>query len=87
MTKLSILNLSGVEPKQTPIEFIKYIDGNGNIYSSEAKPNEWENVMLLIPKSTDDCMYDTMLAWDDTTDGEDSCSTIYLGHWNDGVIE
>lgn len=82
MTKVSVFGQNTAESKQLkPIEFVKKLGYTCEIEASVTEPKEWENVMLLERKYTYDGL-DLMIVWDEDIDDK----TIYLGHWNDGII-
>lgn len=80
MTKVTIL---GQEPKEVkelkPIEFTRAFDFNESFEKAIIKPFRWKNIELV-------CRYerfDVMFAYDD----DRSVGGLYLGHFNDGVVE
>lgn len=80
MTKVTIL---GQEPNKAkelkPIEFIKYINIDESFSDATTKPSRWKNIELVCRYT----MFDIMFAYDDDRDR----GTLYLGHFNDGVVE
>lgn len=86
MTKLTTLaELLQEEPKQEvakkkPIEFKSYLQVDGEIGKDCVKPTEWDNILLIEKDYGED--FDLMLAWDEL-----GFATLFLGHWNDGVVE
>lgn len=84
MTKVIIL---GQEPKEEkklkPIEFVKFLSRK---LSLEDQPTygakDWDNVELICKRYT--TKYDLMFVYDDN-DRENGI--LYLGHFNDGVVE
>lgn len=63
-----------------PIEFKKTLTKETML---KIKPKQWDNLMCL-GKAPSQQEYDLILAWDDSsTNGK----VVYLGHWNDGVVE
>ena len=86
MTKIIILGENIGDQKPTkPIEFCFYLDACMGIVSTEGdsgKPDKWGNIELI---SEDyDGEHDLMFAWDEC-DGR-SEGTLYIGHFNDGVV-
>ena len=87
MTKAKTLNeFISVPPKAPkPIEFVKLVilyDKESSYTNPSVHPSAWENIILLRPKSNA-CSYDLMIAFDDN---DMINSKLYLGHWNDGVV-
>lgn len=81
MTKVSVFGQEATESKKLkPIEFVKALGRSGEIELSACNPKDWKNIMLLEKEYTSD-NFDLIMAWDSIND-----KTIYLGHWNDGVI-
>lgn len=80
MTKISVF---GEEPKKEKelkkIELVYYLSRGKKQKSATTRAGHWGNIMLV----SNDGEYDIMLAWDGQ---EASCGTVYLGHWNDGVV-
>lgn len=65
-----------------PIEFCKSVSKTGYILKTVINPKQWGNVILLIQSEDND--YDIMFAFDNNAKYE---GVVYLGHWNDGVVE
>lgn len=84
MVNVSIFGHETNKQEKKPIEFVQQINIDGKVCDSKNSPTNWNNVMLLIDKSVHNEDYDTMYAWDDC---EPNGGTIYLGYWNDGIIE
>jgi len=84
MTKVTIL---GQEPKEEkklkPIEFVKYLNGVAGVNGDCCLPSEWRNIVLL-SKDYFKCGHDLMLAY---SFGVNNDACLYLGHFNDGVVE
>ena len=81
MTKVSVFGQEATESKPLkPIEFVKMLGYGGKIEPSACNPEGWSNIMLLEKKYTSDD-FDLIMAWNNINN-----KTIYLGHWNDGVI-
>ena len=81
MTKVIDLTKEAKEEKGLkPIEFVKYISTHGNQVYTCAKPADFGNVELICKKYGG--LYDLMFAFD----GERSSGSLYLGHFNDGIV-
>ena len=80
MTKVIII---GEEPKtgKKPIEFIKACEAD-EWGSPMSEPKHCGNIELISKKFTSE--FDLMFAYDDDDRG---CGVLYLGHFNDGVVE
>ena len=87
-TKCIVLGQPEQEKKGKPIEFVEFINGDGQIekWSSGdgAEPNEYA-VIELVSKSYTENKLDLMFAWD--FDRNERGATLFLGHWNDGFVE
>lgn len=86
MTKVIVI---GEQPKEEnelkPIEFVYQLiesKGKPRIEKAGALPFMWNNIEL-ISKSQSIDFYDMMFAYDN----DRSRGIIYLGHFNDGVVE
>ena len=82
MTKVSVF---GEQPTEQPkelkkIKFVKALVNEFAFDKSCCSPKSWANLMLLEKEYTKSGL-DLIMAWDDISD-----KTIYLGHWNDGVV-
>lgn len=93
MTKVSVF---GQEPAEQPkelkkIEFVKCLNDDESFdddITSSIMPSSWLNVSL-ITKNHNGAGMDLILAWDSGLDKKLGCpigGTLFLGHWNDGVI-
>lgn len=83
MTKVTTLTeLLQEETKQEkkPIEFVKFLNEFGKIDKATCFPKDYLTVSLIQSKYTNE--FDLILAWNNI-----SYPTLYLGHWNDGVVE
>lgn len=80
MTKCTVFNPEQQKEKEDkkPIEFVTYIHSEGVAKVYNNLPHDYDNI-VLIKRGT----LDTMLAYDTDPD----LGLIYLGHWNDGVVE
>lgn len=82
MTKVIIL---GQEPKEEkklkPIEFVKSLTSMLNIQNSFSSPKGYNHVELISRKYNSE--YDLMFAYDE----DRNKGNLYLGHFNDGVVE
>jgi len=81
MTKVSVFGQEAEqEKKKKPIEFVKYLNGD-EVEQCPSPPSDYENLVLL-EKNYYCIGFDLMWAHNDSpNDG-----TLYLGHWNDGVV-
>ena len=81
MTKTRVLFEEVEEKKLKPIEFKKILVSSFTPYNGFlCKPNEYDE-LILITKKYDDNL-DIILA-----KKKENLDVIYLGHWNDGVVE
>jgi hypothetical protein len=80
-TKVTIL---GQEPKEEKklkqIELIRWLAKDGEFEIASGKCTEWENVLLLEKKYTEDL--DLMYLYDNGR----KMGCLYLGHFNDGIV-
>ena len=85
-----------VEPsKLRPIELVKYIDNDyGSLTDSKSENiieettttgKSFDNISLISKSGRGDNGFDIIAAWCNEDELENVC--IYLGHWNDGVVE
>lgn len=66
-----------------PIEFIHFIDTHSEqLFKAKKQPKDFKTIEL-IKKKTTIYDFDVMLAYDDVRD----VGNLYLGHFNDGVVE
>lgn len=81
-TKVTILGEQPIEQEKKKIEFLIRINSfSGNSETTSIRPNAWANIELIKPKESQSG-YDVMFAYDsDRTRG-----TIFLGHFNDGIV-
>jgi hypothetical protein len=80
MTKVSIFGQQPTETKELKkIEFVKWLSLESDLEKAKVVPSNYENVMLL--EKNYPIGYDLILAWDEVSN-----KTLYLGHWNDGVV-
>jgi len=89
MTKTNIIGTESVADKKK-IEFVKSISRSQSIIdASTTSPSHWDNIVLLEIKGYDyhrdgfNNELDAMYAYNN---GREQHGTIYLGHWNDGVV-
>ncbi len=85
MTKVTILGSESKESKKLkPIEFVKQIVCDENWTTDKddiIQPDQWRFIELIALRF--DATFDLMYAYDfKRSDG-----AIYLGHFNDGVVE
>jgi len=74
--------------KKKPIEIVRYIDPSKLRHLDKVaqitilNAASWDNLRLVIKGKNDE--FDVIAAWDNF----DSCGiSLYLGYWNDGIIE
>jgi hypothetical protein len=89
MTKIKHFGISTPsKPNLKPIELVKFINEDGDLgyieISSSTIIKNWENVILMVDKKLSDSKYDIIYLYDDESPKD---GIMYLGHWNDGVIE
>ena len=76
------------KPQIRPIELVKFINEDGDLECTDIESStiikNWENVMLMVDKNLSESKYDIIYLYDDESPKD---GIIYLGHWNDGVIE
>jgi hypothetical protein len=77
------------KPKEKKsIELVRYIDANINrpfadvATDTSSVPTYWDNLRLVIKGDRDE--FDVIAVWDD---GSSTSPALYLGYWNDGIIE
>lgn len=77
-----LIDTAPEQPKtKVPIVFHKNINTeNFKLRESTLLPKDWDNVVYLMPTVNG---YDLMLAFDD----ERGARGLFIGHWNDGVVE
>jgi len=84
MTKVTVCGSQEKPKNKKKIEFISVLRGNGKItddIDSSDFPNKWDEVVYLarFPQLEMDLMF--------CKDYSDPyCDTVYLGHFNDGVV-
>lgn len=84
MTKcfeLKDLNQKDTKSDKKCIEFVKELLNGFEFYKAVGKPKGWDNVVLL---SSDYEKFDLIWAYDNNNNND---GLLYLGHWNDGVVE
>jgi hypothetical protein len=83
MTKVRDLTrpIEGEEKKLKPIEFVMECKKDEWHINPECEPSEWENIELISREFNNDL--DLMFAYDDYR----SSGVLYLGHFNDGIVE
>ncbi len=85
MTTVTIIGEAKPIEKKKPIEFVKYLDSSINFQSVNKTvtiPTDYKFIEL-IRKSNSNQRYDIMFAYD----YDRSKGVIYLGHFNDGIVE
>lgn len=82
-TKVIVLGQEPNGEKKKPIEFKKYLTSDGKIMELLlSNPSGWKNIELICSKLNSDG-YDLMFAYDDNRNS----GRVYLGNFNDGVVE
>ena len=82
MTKVLLFGQEATESKHLkPIEFLKSLDGEFKFYKTSANPSHY-NYVMLFESNYGGSGVDLILAWDDIGN-----KIIFLGHWNDGVVQ
>ena len=81
MTKVLVDNFFCEEKEENYVEFVKYLTTDGNLDSAYQSPTSYDNIKLIY-KSYLGGDYDLIMGWDDGF-----LPKLYLGHWNDGVVE
>lgn len=84
MTKVIVLGGNNKETKKKPIEFIKILRCDGTLEPSAFSPNYFSFIELIV-RGYNSCDLDLMFAYDSEKDRESGL--LYLGHFNDGVVE
>ena len=80
-TKVTILGQEPESKKLKPIEFIYHINTETGNLETPSRPSSWENIKLISKKTEG---LDIMIAWDD---GDSSKHCLFLGRFNDGIVE
>lgn len=80
MTKITVFGNEESREEKKKIEFVYWLDPEeGPDGDFDVSPSDYDNLCLL---GRDDYnKYDLIMAWD-----INNARTIYLGHWNDGVV-
>ena len=80
MTKCIVIG-ENLQQKQLPkrIEFCLFLDGQ-EFDTVTTRPKEWEYIELISHNGE----FDVRWVYDNPENRDDG--TLYLGHWNDGVI-
>lgn len=82
MTKVSVFGKEPTENKELKtIELVKYMDKSLSFTTTQISASDFDNVLLLEPNYYSSG-FDLIFVFDNTK-GEE---TLYLGHWNDGVV-
>lgn len=79
MTKVTIIGEQPKETKKKPIEFKWHIDVSGNKLLPLWKPNEFAHIEVVRRLNG----FDMFICYN----SDIAHSVLYLGHYNDGVIE
>ena len=91
MTKVTILGSESKESKKLkPIEFVRYYnikmnEFRSNDHENRLNPKDYKNIEL-ISKGYDDQDLDLFFAYNEDRN-EWKNTNLYLGHFNDGVVE
>lgn len=85
MTKVTVFGQEDSKKEEKKaIELTYYIDTNaGKVSTIRAECCNFDNVCLL-GKERHSLDYELIMAWNDNYPLE---KALYLGHWNDGVVE
>jgi len=84
MTKTIILSeIEAEKAPKKPIEFIAHLTSDLQIKRAAASPSSFRTVVLICKNYTQ--KYDLMFAYNEKP--SDNGSTLYLGKWNDGIVE
>lgn len=82
---------TSIQPAKKPIEFVKQLNSGINTGDSDKiqknfiEPAYFNYIELICPRRARYEEYDIMFAYDDVNHREEGI--LYLGHWNDGVVE
>lgn len=79
MTKVTVLGQEPEQKKLKPIEFTHVLNSKKEFEDGCLAPNDWENIELIYR----DGLFDVMFAYDNDRNN----GNLYLGHFNDGVVE
>jgi len=82
MTKVIILGQEPEKKKGKPIEFKKYLDDNMKFAGGPiANPSNFEVIELIAKNYCNN--FDLFFAYDE----DRQTGVLYLGHYNDGIVE
>ncbi len=81
MTKVIILGQEPEKKKGKPIKFVSYLSEHGRIEKDALPPSEWDNIEVVSIQYGDD--FDLFFCYSQ----ERSNGVLYLGHYNDGIVE
>lgn len=89
-TNCIVLGQNVKASKRRPIQFVKFLDNaqdKPQIEDATFTPNCYKNIELITlgRKGDGGLEYDLMFAYND--ERHNPASTLFLGFWNDGVIE
>lgn len=89
MTKIKHFEIPNpVKPNLKPIELVKYISISGELVDNAIDTlevtNDFDNIMLIVDSHTNGTSFDIIYLYDDNYP---QSGRMFLGHWNDGVIE
>ena len=86
MTKVIILGEAAPKKKKKPIEFVTALKGDKTLTKSDLNPSQFGTIKLMV-RNYHGSGLDLMFAFIDGREFSDSGNTLYLGHFNDGVVE
>ncbi len=81
MTKVIILGQEPEKKKGKPIEFVKHLSSDLFFHTSTLEPHNYKVIEVVCLKYTKE--FDLFFVYDDDRD----CGILYLGHYNDGIVE
>jgi hypothetical protein len=83
MTKVIILGQEPEQKKTKRIEFVELIDHSKQFTAPRYTPKDFKNIELVAKNWDVDEILDLMFAYD----SDRNVGYLYLGHFNDGVVE
>lgn len=86
-TQTIVIGEQNKAPAKKPIEFVSLIEvidsRRVSIFTDMLKPNQWKYIELICKDYGN--KLDILFAYDDPLQREKG--SLYLGRWNDGVVE
>jgi len=82
MTKVIILGQEPEKKKGKPIEFVTFLDNTLEMENAESKPIRWDNIEVISFDYIGN--FDLFFAY---LEGDRKNGVLYLGHYNDGIVE